>query len=91
MDDIGLKLNVHKAKWTDLLKESNAGKLMIWYLAASAPLSATRPTQTGGYPLALHAACSMQNTVRLLALYPWRWPFSGRKWLNVLARKRDRY
>ncbi|MEO8385994.1 MAG: ABC transporter substrate-binding protein [Betaproteobacteria bacterium] len=39
MDDIGLKLTVRKAKWPDLLKESNAGKLMMWQLGqtASAP------------------------------------------------------
>jgi ABC-type transport system substrate-binding protein len=39
MDDIGLQLTVRKAKWPDLLKESNAGKLMIWQLGntASAP------------------------------------------------------
>ena len=36
MDDIGLKLTVRKAKWPDLLKESNAGKLMIWQLGATA-------------------------------------------------------
>ena len=39
MDEIGLKLTVRKAKWPDLLKESNAGKLMMWQLGntASAP------------------------------------------------------
>ncbi len=39
MDDVGLKIVFRKAKWPDLLKESNAGKLMIWQLggAASAP------------------------------------------------------
>ena len=36
MEDIGLKLAVRKAKWPDLLKESNAGKLMMWQLGASA-------------------------------------------------------
>ena len=39
MDDVGLKITFKKAKWPDLLKESYAGKLMIWQLggAASAP------------------------------------------------------
>ncbi len=39
MDDIGLKITFRKAKWPDLLKESVAGKLMMWQLggAASAP------------------------------------------------------
>jgi ABC-type transport system substrate-binding protein len=39
MDDIGLKITFRKAKWPDLLKESIAGKLMMWSLggAASAP------------------------------------------------------
>ena len=39
MDDIGVRFTVRKAKWPDLLKESYAGKLMIWQLggAASAP------------------------------------------------------
>ena len=39
MDDIGLKITFRKAKWPDLLKESRAGKLMMWQLggAASAP------------------------------------------------------
>jgi ABC-type transport system substrate-binding protein len=39
MDDIGIKFSVRKAKWPDLLKESFAGKLMMWQLggAASAP------------------------------------------------------
>jgi len=36
MNEIGLKLTVRKAKWPDLLKESNAGKLMIWQLGGSA-------------------------------------------------------
>ncbi len=36
MDDIGLQLSVRKAKWPDLLKESNAGKLMMWQLGGSA-------------------------------------------------------
>ena len=36
MDEIGIKLEVRKAKWPDLLKESNAGKLMMWFLAGSA-------------------------------------------------------
>jgi ABC-type transport system substrate-binding protein len=39
MDDVGLKMTFKKAKWPDLLKESNAGKLMMWQLggAASSP------------------------------------------------------
>jgi ABC-type transport system substrate-binding protein len=39
MDDIGVRFTVRKAKWPDLLKESYAGKLMMWQLggAASAP------------------------------------------------------
>ncbi len=39
MDDIGVKFTVRKAQWPDLLKESYAGKLMMWQLggAASAP------------------------------------------------------
>jgi len=39
MDDVGLKMTFKKAKWPDLLKESDAGKLMMWSLggAASSP------------------------------------------------------
>jgi ABC-type transport system substrate-binding protein len=39
MDDVGLKMSFKKAKWPDLLKESDAGKLMMWQLggAASSP------------------------------------------------------
>ncbi|MGZ5100910.1 MAG: ABC transporter substrate-binding protein [Usitatibacter sp.] len=36
MDDIGIRISFRKAKWPDLLKESNAGKLMMWQLAGSA-------------------------------------------------------
>jgi ABC-type transport system substrate-binding protein len=36
MDAIGLKLQVTKGKWPDHLKESNAGKLMMWQLGGSA-------------------------------------------------------
>jgi ABC-type transport system substrate-binding protein len=36
MDAIGIKMEVRKAKWPDLLKESNAGKLMVWFLGGSA-------------------------------------------------------
>jgi ABC-type transport system substrate-binding protein len=36
MDDVGLKMTFRKAKWPDLLKESNAGKLMMWQLGGSA-------------------------------------------------------
>ena len=38
MDDIGIKMQVRKAKWPDLLKESNAGKLMMWFLAGTASI-----------------------------------------------------
>ena len=39
MDDIGIRYTIRKAQWPDLLKESNAGKLMFWQLggAASSP------------------------------------------------------
>jgi ABC-type transport system substrate-binding protein len=39
MDDIGLRYSIRKAKWPDLLKEANNGKLMMWGLggASSAP------------------------------------------------------
>jgi ABC-type transport system substrate-binding protein len=39
MDDIGIRFSVRKAKWPDLLQESNNGKLMFWQLggAASSP------------------------------------------------------
>jgi ABC-type transport system substrate-binding protein len=39
MDDLGVKITFRKAMWPDLLKESYAGKLMMWQLglAASAP------------------------------------------------------
>jgi len=39
LDDIGIRMEVHKAKWPDLMKESLASKLMMWQLggAASAP------------------------------------------------------
>ena len=36
MKEIGIRIDVRKAKWPDLLKESNAGKLMMWFLAGSA-------------------------------------------------------
>lgn len=36
MDAIGIRLEVRKGKWPDLLKESNAGKLMMWQLGGSA-------------------------------------------------------
>ena len=32
MDAIGIKLRIKKARWPDLLKESRAGKLMMWQL-----------------------------------------------------------
>ena len=36
MDAVGIRIEVRKAKWPDLLKESNAGKLMMWFLAYAA-------------------------------------------------------
>ena len=36
LDDIGIRMEVHKAKWPDLLKESLASKLMMWQLGGSA-------------------------------------------------------
>lgn len=36
MRDIGLRIDVNKAKWPDLLKASNAGQLMMWFLGGSA-------------------------------------------------------
>jgi ABC-type transport system substrate-binding protein len=36
MDDIGVRISFRKAKWPDLLKESDAGKLMFWQLGGSA-------------------------------------------------------
>lgn len=36
MDAIGIKITINKGKWPDLLKASNAGKLMMWQLGASA-------------------------------------------------------
>jgi ABC-type transport system substrate-binding protein len=36
LDDIGIKLDVRKAKWPDLLKEAYAGKLMMWSLGGTA-------------------------------------------------------
>lgn len=36
MDDIKVRFTVRKAKWPDLLKESNAGKLQVWQLGGSA-------------------------------------------------------
>jgi ABC-type transport system substrate-binding protein len=38
MDAIGIKVDIRKANWPDLLKESNAGKLMMWFLAGSASI-----------------------------------------------------
>ena len=32
MDAIGIKIRIKKARWPDLLKESRAGKLMMWQL-----------------------------------------------------------
>jgi ABC-type transport system substrate-binding protein len=39
LNDIGVRLEIHKAKWPELMKASLAGKLMMWQLggAASAP------------------------------------------------------
>ena len=36
MDDIGIRFTVRKARWQDLLKESDSGKLMMWQLGGSA-------------------------------------------------------
>ncbi len=36
MDAVGIRITFRKAKWPDLLKESNAGKLMFWQLGGSA-------------------------------------------------------
>jgi ABC-type transport system substrate-binding protein len=36
MDDIGVRITFRKAKWPDLLKEAQAGKLMFWQLGGSA-------------------------------------------------------
>ena len=36
MEDIGVRIEVRKAKWPDLLKESFASKLMMWQLGHSA-------------------------------------------------------
>ncbi len=36
MDAIGIRIEVRKGKWPDFLKESNAGKLMMWQLGGSA-------------------------------------------------------
>jgi ABC-type transport system substrate-binding protein len=38
LDDIGVKLEIRKAKWPDLMKESQAGKLMMWQLGGSASM-----------------------------------------------------
>ena len=38
MDAIGIKVDIRKANWPDLLKESNAGKLMMWFLAGAASI-----------------------------------------------------
>ena len=42
MDDVGLKMTFRKAKWPDLLKESNAGKLMMWQLGGAASVAGRR-------------------------------------------------
>ena len=36
MDDVGIRITFRKARWPDLLKESDAGKLMFWQLGGSA-------------------------------------------------------
>ena len=38
MDDIGVRITIRKAKWPDLLKESDNGKLMFWQLGGSAAM-----------------------------------------------------
>ena len=37
MDAIGIKMRIKKARWPELLKESRAGKLMMWQLGWSGP------------------------------------------------------
>ena len=39
IDEIGIRVNITKGKWPDLLKQAYAGKLMVWQLgnSASAP------------------------------------------------------
>ena len=37
MDAIGIKVRIKKARWPDLLKESRAGKLMMWQLGWGGP------------------------------------------------------
>ena len=36
LDDIGVRLNVNKAKWPDILKAARAGKIQFWQLGGSA-------------------------------------------------------
>lgn len=36
MDALGINMSIRKAKWPDLLKESDAGKLMMWRLGGTA-------------------------------------------------------
>jgi ABC-type transport system substrate-binding protein len=36
LDDIGIRLEIHKAKWPELMKASLAQKLMMWQLGGSA-------------------------------------------------------
>jgi ABC-type transport system substrate-binding protein len=36
LDDIGIKMEIRKAKWPDLMKESQLGKLMMWQLGGTA-------------------------------------------------------
>jgi ABC-type transport system substrate-binding protein len=38
MDDIGVRISFRKAKWPDLNKEANNGKLMMWGLGGSASM-----------------------------------------------------
>jgi peptide/nickel transport system substrate-binding protein len=38
MDEIGLRITFRKAKWPDLLKEANMGKLMMWGLGGTASM-----------------------------------------------------
>ena len=49
MDDIGVRIEFRKAKWPDLLKESYAGKLMMWQLGNSASAPDAETWLTGLY------------------------------------------
>ena len=38
MDRVGLRINFRKAQWPELLRDSRAGKLMLWNLGWIAPV-----------------------------------------------------